>query len=208
MVSVPMASVRAVDADVESKNGQPVLSIPDAASWERWLQTHHADSTGAWLRLAKKASAFTSVTRGEALDLALCFGWIDAQAIGYDADYSLQRFCPRTKRSTWSVVNREKVAVLIADGRMRPAGQAAIDAARTDGRWDAAYEPPSRATVPPDLQAALDAEPAAAAFWATLDSRNRYAVLYRIMTVKRPETRVRNIDTFVAMLARGDKPHP
>lgn len=197
-----------MNAAVETKNGQPILAIPDAAGWAAYLAEHHADSAGVWLKLAKKGSEATTVTRGEALDLALCYGWIDAQSIGYDADYSLQRYCPRTKRSTWSVVNREKVAVLIADGRMQPAGQAAIDAARADGRWDAAYEPPSRATVPPDLQAALDADPAAAAFWTTLDGRNRYAILHRLMTVKRPETRARNVEKFVAMLSRGELLYP
>lgn len=196
-----------MDTGVETMNGQPILTIPDAAAWEDWLAAHHADSTGAWLKCAKKGSGHTTVTHAEALDSSLCFGWIDAQRVKYDDVYFLQRFCPRRPRSIWSKVNRDKVAALTAAGRMRPAGTAAVEAARADGRWDAAYDPPSKATVPPDLQAALDADPAATAFWAGLDKTNRYAVLFRVHGAKKPETRARRIETFVAMLARGEKLH-
>jgi len=186
----------------------PVLAFATAADWELWLAREHATSPGVWLKLAKKESGFASVTQPEAVEVALCFGWIDGQANSLDSAYWLQKFTPRRPRSKWSAVNRDKALALIANGRMRPAGLRQVEAARADGRWDAAYAPPSAAKVPPDLQVALAENPEAAAFFATLDSRNRYAVLYRIADAKRPETRARRIAQFVEMLADGRKLYP
>jgi uncharacterized protein YdeI (YjbR/CyaY-like superfamily) len=185
------------------------LAFASTAHWERWLKEHHADTPdGVWLKLAKKDSGHASVTYAEALDCALCFGWIDARKDAFDAQWWLQRFTPRRSRSRWSRINRDRAQQLIADGRMQPNGLREIEAAQADGRWDAAYESQSKAQVPEDLQAALDANPAAAEFFATLTGANRYAVLYRVQDAKRAETRARRIETFVAMLARGEKLHP
>ncbi len=184
-----------------------LLEFPDAAAWESWLAAHHADAPEAWLRIAKRGSDVETLLIGDALDVALCWGWIDGQKKGFDERSFLQRFTPRRRRSIWSKVNREKVAVLEAAGRMQPQGRAEVERAQADGRWDAAYDPPSTAAVPDDLQAALDASPAAAAFFATLNSANRYAIIWRLQTAKRPETRARRIVQFVAMLERGEKLH-
>jgi uncharacterized protein YdeI (YjbR/CyaY-like superfamily) len=186
----------------------PVEHFTDAPSWEAWLERHHADARGVWLRLAKKASALQSITYEQAVEVALCYGWIDGQSQGRDADSWLQKFTPRGKRSVWSKINVERVRALTRAGRMRPAGQAAVEAAKADGRWDRAYDSPSTATVPADFRAALEASPAASAFFDTLTSGNRYAMLYRIQTAVRPETRARRIAQFVAMLERGEKIHP
>jgi uncharacterized protein YdeI (YjbR/CyaY-like superfamily) len=186
----------------------PIATFASQAEWEAWLEGHHADSPGVWLRIAKRGSGVESVTRAEALESALCFGWIDGQGRADDERFYLQRYTPRGRRSRWSQINRDAAERLVSDGRMRPAGRAAIEAAQGDGRWEAAYEPQSRAQVPPDLQRALDAEPAAREAFAGLDSRNRYAILYRVQDAKRPEARARRIETFVAMLAAGEKPYP
>ena len=178
------------------------------AAWERWLKRHHATAAGVWIRMAKKASGIASVDHPEALEVALCYGWIDGQRKGDGDQHFLQRFTPRTARSTWSKINRDKVLKLIDDGRMQPAGLAEIERARADGRWDAAYDAQSVATVPPDLQAALDANRKAKAFFATLDSRNRFAILFRTQGAKKPETRARRIAQFVEMLAKGEKVYP
>ena len=185
----------------------PILLFADAPAWEAWLATHHDTDRGVWLRLAKKAAELTSVSYADALDVALCHGWIDGQKKSFDADSWLQKFTPRGKRSVWSKVNRDKVEALVAAGRMQPAGLAAVEAARADGRWDRAYDSPATATVPPDLQPALDASPRAAAFFATLNGANRYAVLWRVQTAVKPETRARRIEQLVAMLARGERLH-
>lgn len=192
----------------ETKNGEPVLTIPDAAAFEAWLSGHHAQSTAVWVKLAKKASPTRTVSYVEAVEVALCWGWIDGQSGAWDASFSLQRFSPRRARSRWSQINRDRVARLNDTGRMQAPGLAAVEAARDDGRWDAAYAPPSRIEVPDDLRAALDAVPAAATFFATLDATNRYAVLYRTQDAKRPETRARRIVQFVEMLARGETLYP
>jgi len=184
------------------------LECATAAAWARWLKRHHASAAGIWLRIAKKDSGIASVDYAGALEEALCWGWIDGQRRSDDAQYFQQRFTPRTKRSIWSQINRAKVLKLIEEGRMQPAGHAEIERAKTDGRWDAAYEGVSAATVPPDLQAALDANRNAAKFFATLDSRNRFAVLFRTQSAKKPETRARRIAQFVEMLAKGEKIHP
>jgi uncharacterized protein YdeI (YjbR/CyaY-like superfamily) len=185
----------------------PILTFDDAAAWEDWLAAEHDRAAGVWLRIAKKDTGIATVGYAEALDVALCFGWIDGQRRAHDATWFLQRFTPRTPRSRWSKINTEHARRLLAAGRMRPTGVAQVEAARADGRWAAAYEGQRSATVPPDLQAALDANPAAAAFFATLRGANRYAVLYRVQDAKRPETRARRIDRFVAMLARGETLH-
>ncbi len=183
----------------------PELAFESSGAWARWLQVHHTDADGVWLVLAKKGSGVASVTHGEALDEALCYGWIDGQARSIDEKRYLQKFTRRRARSMWSKRNREKVAALIAAGRMQPAGQREIDRAKQDGRWDAAYDPQSTSTVPDDLQRELDRDPAAAAEFASLDSRNRYAILHRIQTAKKPDTRARRIETFVEMLRRGER---
>jgi uncharacterized protein YdeI (YjbR/CyaY-like superfamily) len=184
------------------------LHFDAPTDWAAWLERHHASSSGVWLRIAKKGAPAASISHAEALELALCFGWIDALSRSDGATHWLKRFTPRSARSIWSKVNRDKALALVAAGRMQPSGRQEMQRAQADGRWAAAYDPASTATVPPDLQAAFDANPPAAAFFATLDSQNRYAVLFRLQTAKRVETRARRIATFVAMLARGEKLHP
>ena len=189
-------------------NSEDILEFAGPGEWEAWLEAHHASSTGAWLRFAKKGSDLRSVTRDEALDLALCYGWIDARANSEGDATWLQRFTPRRKRSIWSKINREKAKALIEVGRMNPAGLREIERAKSDGRWDAAYDSPRTITVPADLIAALKADLKAKAFFESLDSQNRYAVLFRIHQAKRPETRAKRIQQFVDMLACGEKLHP
>lgn len=186
----------------------PILLFADRAAFRKWLSAHHASQPGLWLRIAKAASPLKSVTYAEALDVALCFGWIDGQKKSHDADSFLQKFTPRQKRSAWSKRNREHVARLTAAGEMHPSGLAAVEAAKADGRWDRAYDSPGTATVPDDLQAALDAHPDAKAFFETLKGANRYAILYRIQAAVKAETRARRIAQFVAMLERGETLHP
>ncbi len=186
----------------------PVLEFGSDQLWQNWLGKNHRRSAGLWMRLAKKASGVRSVSYPEALDTALCYGWIDGRKKSDGEDAWLQKFIPRTDRSSWSRVNRQKALALVAAGRMTPAGLSAIERAKANGSWEAAYDSPATATVPEDLQAALDANPQAKAFFATLNSRNRYAVLYRVQTVRRPETRCRRIAQFVAMLARHEQFHP
>jgi uncharacterized protein YdeI (YjbR/CyaY-like superfamily) len=185
----------------------PIVAFPSAAEWEEWLEANHADSRGVWVRIAKRDSGLDSVRYPEVLDVALCFGWIDGQRRAGDERTFLQRMTPRGPRSRWSRINRDRADELAGEGRMRPAGKARMEEARADGRWDAAYQPQSGATVPADLREALDANPAAREAFAGLDSRNRYAVLYRVEDAKRPETRARRIEQFVAMLAEGRRPH-
>jgi uncharacterized protein YdeI (YjbR/CyaY-like superfamily) len=185
----------------------PILPFESAAAFEAWLEAEHARTPGVWLKIAKKDSGVATITYAEALDAALCFGWIDGQKRGFDAIWFLQRFTPRRPRSRWSKINTVKVAALIAAGRMRPAGLAQVEAARADGRWADAYDGQRSAAPPPDLQAALDGNPRAAAFFATLRGANRYAVIYRVDDAKRPETRARRIERYVAMLARGETLH-
>ena len=182
--------------------------VPSAAAWERWLEKNHATSTGVWLTIARNGSGLRTPTYDEALDGALAWGWIDAQKRSLDGVSWLQRFCPRRPKGLWSQRNREKVAALEKVGRMRPPGAAAVAAAKRDGRWDAAYASPSRATVPDDLARALAAAPEAASFFAGLDGANRYAVLWRVATAKKAETRAARIAKLVEMLARGERIHP
>jgi uncharacterized protein YdeI (YjbR/CyaY-like superfamily) len=179
----------------------------DQAAWSAWLDKNHERSSGVWLRLAKKNSGLQSVTYAEALEAALCYGWIDGHKRPESDQAWLQRFCPRSAKSIWSRINREKALALVKSGRMMPAGQQAIEQARSNGRWESAYDSPSRASVPDDFQAALKISPKAKSFFETLDRANRYAILFRIQTAKKPETRARNIQKFVAMLERGEKIH-
>jgi uncharacterized protein YdeI (YjbR/CyaY-like superfamily) len=184
------------------------VAFPTAAAWRAWLADHHASAGGLWLKIAKPAAAEGTLSYAEALDEALCFGWIDAQKRGLDDGYWLQRFTPRKRGSRWSKINTQKAEALIAAGRMQSAGLAEVESARADGRWDAAYAGSRSITVPDDLAAALAANPVAAEFFATLNSVNRFAILYRIGTVKRPETRARKIAQYVEMLAEHKTLHP
>lgn len=186
----------------------PILPFASAAEWLEWLDEHHDSSPGLWLKIAKKASGIPSVTYAEALAVALQYGWIDGQKGSFDGKFFVQRFTPRRPKSKWSQVNRVKVTELIEQGAMKPAGLRAVEAAQADGRWDAAYPSQSAATVPDDLQEALDCNAGAREHFATLSSVNRYAILYRIHNSKKPETRARNIEKFVAMLAEGEQIHP
>ncbi|MBK0393770.1 YdeI/OmpD-associated family protein [Ramlibacter algicola] len=183
------------------------LRFATARAFEAWLRKNHASSDGTWLLIAKAGAERPTVTYAQAVDIALCYGWIDGQKKALDDQHWLQRFTPRRARSLWSKVNREKAEALVASDRMQPSGLAEIERAKADGRWDAAYDSASTAAVPPDLQAALDAAPKARRLFAQLDGTNRYAVLWRVQTAKRPETRARRIGTLVAMLARGEKIH-
>ena len=184
------------------------MKFASAAAFEEWLAAEHATADEVWIEFAKKGSGVPSVTHAEALDVALCFGWIDGKAqTSEEEGFYRQRFTPRRARSRWSQINRDKAEALIAAGRMRPAGLAEVERAKADGRWADAYAPPSRIEVPDDLRAALDANPAAADMFATLNSQHRYAVLYRVHDAKRPETRARRIAQFVEMLARGETLH-
>ena len=183
----------------------PIIPFASQADFEQWLEDNHATLTGLWLKIAKKESGHTSVNYAQALDVALCFGWIDGQKNKFDAEYFLQKFTPRRARSPWSKINQDKVAVLIANGKMREAGLREIERAKADGRWAAAYESQRTMTVPDDFQAALDKNPAAQLFFDQLNSVNRYAILYRITTAKKADTRQKRIETFIVMLNEGKK---
>lgn len=187
----------------------PELTVGDAEAWRTWLAAHHAEPTGVWLVLAKKGTVEpTSLTYEQALNEALCYGWIDGQARRRDAATTFQKFTPRRARSPWSARNVARVAELTAAGRMQPAGLAEVERARSDGRWDAAYPGPADAEVPPDLVAALTARPRAKAMFDILTSSNRFAVVHRLTIAKRPETRARRLEQFVAMLERGETIYP
>jgi uncharacterized protein YdeI (YjbR/CyaY-like superfamily) len=175
-----------------------------ARAWSRWLGANHASEKELWLRLAKKNAARKTVTRADALEVALCYGWIDGQARSENDEYWLQRFTPRTARSKWSKINRDAAEALIAAGKMKRSGLAAVEAAKADGRWDAAYASPRNITVPADLARELKKCPAAKKLFSGLDAQNRYAILYRIHDAKKPETRARRIAKYVAMLERGE----
>jgi uncharacterized protein YdeI (YjbR/CyaY-like superfamily) len=185
-----------------------VMSFERQEDWSSWLDQQHATAPGIWLRIAKKASGIASVTYDEALEAALCYGWIDGQKRSYDETSWLQKFTPRGAKSIWSKINREKAQRLIESGRMRPAGLEAVERARQDGRWEAAYDSHRTASVPEDFQAALDENAEAQAFFATLNSANRYAILFRIQTAKKPETRAKWIQEFIKMLEQHKTLHP
>lgn len=185
----------------------PTVLFAGPPEFEAWLEENHASSQGLWLKIAKKGAPKPSVTYAEALELALCFGWIDSQKRGFDETHFLQRFTPRRPRGRWSRINRKKAEALIAAEKMRPTGLVEVEAARADGRWEAAYEGQRTAQVPEDLRRELDANPAARDFFAGLDSANRYAIVYRLNDAKKPETRERRLRRFVAMLERGERIH-
>ncbi len=186
----------------------PVELFPSQADWEAWLEEHHAAAPEVWVKFAKKGSGVQSVSYGEAVESALCFGWIDGQMKSLDERFYLQRFTPRRRRSAWSKVNVEKATALIEAGRMRPAGLAEVERAKADGRWDAAYAGQRSASVPDDLERELDTRPAAKAFFAGLSSQNRYAILYRLQDAKKPETRERRLRKFVEMLEADETVYP
>jgi uncharacterized protein YdeI (YjbR/CyaY-like superfamily) len=187
---------------------KPIVYCADAHEWQRWLATHADSSDGIRLAIAKKGGDRPSVSYAEALDEALCVGWIDGQKWSLDEHHFLQGFGPRRPRSIWSTINRDKASALIDAGRMQPSGLAQVERAQADGRWDAAYSGSKTIDVPEELRAALLADPAAAAFFETLSSQNRYAILFRLHNAKKPETRTRNVEKFVAMLARGETVYP
>lgn len=176
--------------------------------WEAWLNENHDSSPGVWLQLAKKGADVPSVSYDEAVEVALCYGWIDGQKQTHSDQFWLQKFTRRSSKSVWSKINRDKALALIKAKKMKPAGLKEIERAKLDGRWDAAYDSSSKATVPSDFQSELDVNERAKAFFATLDSRNRYAILYRIQTAKKAETRAKRISQFVLMLERHEKIHP
>ena len=182
---------------------QPVVFFATPAEMDAWLEENAADSDGIWLKFAKKDTGIQSVVYAEALDVALCHGWIDGQAKRLDEEHYLQRFTPRRRRSRWSKRNRSKAEKLISEGRMRPAGLAEVERARADGRWDEAYDSPTTATVPDDFAAALAARPEARAFFDSLGNTKRYSFLYRVNDAKRPETRAKRIAEYVDLLAEG-----
>jgi uncharacterized protein YdeI (YjbR/CyaY-like superfamily) len=185
----------------------PVLTFPDQAAFEAWLQAEHTTAPGCYVKLAKKGAGVPSLTRDEMVESLLCFGWIDGRANSVDEHWYLTRITPRRPRSVWSQKNVGIVAALVAAGRMRPAGLAQVEAAQADGRWDRAYAGPATMTVPGDLDAALDAEPAAREAFAALDAQNRYSVLWRVQTAATPATRAKRITALVQMLAEGRTPH-
>jgi uncharacterized protein YdeI (YjbR/CyaY-like superfamily) len=178
-----------------------ILQCASQGHWESWLHDHHSDTPGVWLKIAKKAATTRTVTYAEALEVAICHGWIDGQRRPHDESFYLQRFTPRGPRSKWSQVNRQKATDLIASGRMREPGHAQVNAAKADGRWERAYEPQSRATIPSDLQRALDQNPAAQEFFDTLTGTRRYAFLYRLHNVRSPARRAQRIARYVVLLS-------
>jgi uncharacterized protein YdeI (YjbR/CyaY-like superfamily) len=186
----------------------PVRSFASSAEWDAWLAAEPLTSKGVWLKLAKAASRIGSVSKQEAIDAALCHGWIDGLVHKFDADYWLVRYTPRRPKGKWSRINRDRALVLTKLGRMRPAGMKEIERAKLDGRWKAAYAPPSKATVPDDLQRVLDRNPRAKRQFDKLDRVNRYAILYRIHGAKKPETRADRIQKYTTMLSRGETIHP
>lgn len=192
----------------DSLNGTPIVAFSSQQEWQDWLAANHAAAPALWLKLAKKGSGQETVTYDEAVETALCYGWIDSQKRAFDEAFWLQRFTPRKPRSIWSKVNCAKAEELIADGQMQPAGLAAVEQAKANGQWEAAYDSQSTAAVPDDLQTALEQNPDALAFFATLNSSNRYAILHRVMTARKPETRARRIGQLVEMLEHREKLYP
>ena len=193
---------------MELKNNLPILSFETQDNWEAWLKENHPNHPGIWLKMAKKESGLASVVYAEALESALCYGWIDGQKAAFDDTYWLQKFTRRGPKSGWSKVNCDKAEALMAAGRMQPAGYRQVELAKSDGRWERAYESQSKIGVPADFQLELDKNPQAQEFFNKLDSANRYAILYRLQTAKKPETRSTRMVKFIEMLANGQKIHP
>lgn len=186
----------------------PVVLFEEQQAWESWLEEHYQSAVGVRLQIAKKNSGITSVSYDDALEVALCYGWIDSRKESWDEKLWIQRFGPRGARSIWSQVNKDKVDRLLREGRMRPAGLQAVELAKQNGKWDAAYEPQSRSTVPDDLVLKFGEHPEAKLFFETLNNQNKYAILFRIQSAKKPETRAKRIEQFIEMLERGEKIYP
>ena len=193
---------------MKNTDNLPIISFETQQDWESWLTEHHTGTEGIWLKIAKKEAGIASVNYAEALEGAICYGWIDGQKASFDDQYWLQKFTPRRAKSIWSKVNCDKAMALIAEGRMQPAGIRQVELAKTDGRWEAAYESQSKITIPDDFQGELDNNQMAKEFFATLNSTNRYAILFRIQTAKKPETRSARIKKFVEMLSNHQKLYP
>jgi len=193
---------------MKNADNLPIISFETQQDWEAWLKERHADTKGLWLKLAKKNTDIPSLSYAEALECALCYGWIDGQKASFDDLYWLQKFTPRGPKSIWSKVNCDKATALLTEGRMQPAGILQVERAQADGRWEAAYESQSKITVPADFQSELDKNEQAQEFFNTLNSVNRYAILFRIQTAKRPETRTARIQKFIAMLSQQQKIYP
>ncbi|HEX6416151.1 MAG TPA: YdeI/OmpD-associated family protein [Candidatus Saccharimonadales bacterium] len=190
---------------VESIEDRPVITFSDADEWRKWLESNHESAAGVWIKIAKKATGIPTVTHEQALDDALCFGWIDGQRRSYNEQYFIQKFTPRTKRSIWSKRNQEFVARLIKEGRMRPAGQREIDVAKADGRWERAYDSPKNMKVPDDFLVELKKNKKAEQFFGTLNKTNTFSIAFQLATAKRPETRIRRMEKIIAMLEREEK---
>lgn len=193
---------------MKNSDDLPTMPFETQQDWETWLEENHAEAKGIWLKIAKKEARTSSVSYAEALDSALCYGWIDGQKAAFDDKHWLQKFTPRTAKSIWSKVNCSKAEALIAEGRMQPAGLRQVELAKSDGRWERAYESQSKITIPDDFQSELDKNPKAQDFFSTLDSANRYAFLYRVQAAKKPETRSAKIQKFIEMLNQQQKLHP
>ncbi len=193
---------------MNNTNGLSIMSFETQQDWERWLTEHHTDTVGIWLKIAKKETGIPSVNYSEALDSALCYGWIDGQKASFDDQYWLQKFTPRRPKSIWSKVNCDKATALIAEGRMQPEGIRQVELAKADGRWESAYESQSKITIPADFQSELDKNQKAKDFFSTLDSINRYAILFRIHSAKKPATRSARINKFIEMLSNNQKIYP
>jgi uncharacterized protein YdeI (YjbR/CyaY-like superfamily) len=193
---------------VDPKPDDPIEFFAKPAEFDRWLRKHHGTASCVWVKYAKKSTGIASINWDQAVDVALCYGWIDGQSKSLGETHTLQRFTPRGKRSKWSKLNRERVERLTQEGRMRPAGVAEVERAKADGRWDAAYDSPKNMTVPDDLAKALAKSAKARKFFESLNSTNRYAILYRLQDAKKPETRAKRLDKFVEMLKNGEKIFP
>lgn len=200
--------IKGLQANMVAGKDYETRLFADQAAWRRWLHQHHADVPGLWMQFAKKASGLMSVNYAEALEVALCYGWIDGQVQKFDESTYLQKFTPRGKRSMWSKVNREKALRLIESGEMQAAGLAAIENAKQNGRWDSAYDSPKNMEVPPDFHAVLAKNLKARRFFDALDRQNRFAILYRLQTAPKPETRAKRLATILEMLKKGEKFHP
>lgn len=197
-----------VTENMEMLNGLPILLLTSSDAWAEWLDTHHTESQGVWLKLAKKDSHMTTLSYAKALEEALCYGWIDGQKKPCDHQFWLQKFTPRRPMSVWSKVNIVKVTELIASGRMKPAGLNEVNAAKEDGRWEAAYDSQRNFNIPDDFQAELDKNPQAKAFFETLNRQNRYSIYFRLQSAKKPETRQARIEKFITMLTNNEKLYP
>lgn len=208
LMPTPPAKKPAKPATPAKPGEIPIRKFASQPAWAEWLSKHHASSPGLWLELAKVDSGQASVTYPEALDVALMYGWIDGQKSSHDASSFLQKFTPRAAKSIWSKVNREQALALVEAGHMQPAGVAAIESAKREGCWEAAYDGPRHSTVPDDLAALLAKDPKAKVFFDSLNSRNRYAITFRLQTTKAPEARARKLKDFFAMLQRGEKIYP